>query len=258
MNAEYDLLICIYACDTIPKYSQQILKVQETWGAKAKTFPKVKLLFFLGEEEAIPECVGADYVHLKGIGNDYLSCSYKQFLGLEYIRTHFTVRFVFVCGTDTFVNVPKVLQYMDHFNHNEKWYIGGHGDSRDVHGKQIYFHSGGPGFLLSWATLNALGPYLTTYMEKWLEISVDTFHGSATACDVAIACLMQMEPSIQPKIYDQKGFAFTHCNYKGLLGSFVCCGQNVQIPNILSCHNMSLTDFDTLTQILDKNNWYVS
>jgi hypothetical protein len=51
---------------------------------------KVKLLFFMGEEKTTDEFVGDEFVYLPGVSNDYLSASYKQYLGLKLI-IHLTI-----------------------------------------------------------------------------------------------------------------------------------------------------------------------
>ena len=33
---EFDLIFCIFGCDTIPKYRDEILKIEETWGKDVK------------------------------------------------------------------------------------------------------------------------------------------------------------------------------------------------------------------------------
>jgi len=154
----YNLIICIFACDTIQTYRNEIIKINETWGKKIKD--NIKLLFFLGEEKT--DLIGDNYVNLKGVKNDYLSASYKQFLGLKYIYEMYNPNFVFCCGTDTYINIDKLVNYIINFNFNpnSNLYIGGHGDFRQIGDKNIYFHSGGAGFLLTNGCLDKLYPIL--------------------------------------------------------------------------------------------------
>jgi hypothetical protein len=79
---EYDIIICIYGCITSEKYKNQIEMINKTWGRQC--IKNIKLLYFLGEERV----EGFDderYIYLQNISNDYVSASYKQFLGLKYI-----------------------------------------------------------------------------------------------------------------------------------------------------------------------------
>ena len=147
LKEKYDIVLCVFGCPTIEKYKNQILKVNETWGKIADSVPNIKLLFFFGEEE----CDLIDpkkYIYLKGVNNDYLSASYKQNLGLQYIYDNFDAKFIFVCGTDTYINIYKLLDYTTTLNENDKLFIGGHGDYRVIDGRKYYFHAGA-GFMLS-------------------------------------------------------------------------------------------------------------
>ena len=40
----YDIIFCIFGCDTIPKYKNEILKINETWGKIALQY-NIKLLY---------------------------------------------------------------------------------------------------------------------------------------------------------------------------------------------------------------------
>jgi Fringe-like len=253
-----DLVVCVFGCDTIEKYKAEILKIEETWGAKALEYStSVKVLFFLGEETT--DLSGDQYIHLAGVKNDYLSASYKQFLGLKYIYDNFPCKFVFVCGTDTYVNIPLLVNYVNLFNSSAALYIGGHGTDSCVGTKKVYFHSGGAGVLLSYASQTALYPQLETAVEDWLAIckTNKTDECLYTACDVALAYYVQ-QPSVGAVVFKQGGSVFMGCNYCGLAyGYYPCHAGCIDLDRLISCHSMSLVDFDNFTQILVKNNWYV-
>ncbi len=48
-----------------------------------------------------------------------------------------------------------------------------------------------------------------------------------------------------------------HCNYKGIVNNKLCCGDNVNYKDIISCHNMSLDDFIVFNNILKKNKYFI-
>ena len=50
IKPSYDLIIVIFACDTIEKFRLQILKIEDTWAKDVYSRTNIKLLFFLGEE----------------------------------------------------------------------------------------------------------------------------------------------------------------------------------------------------------------
>ena len=102
----YDIIFCIFGCDTIPKYKNEILKINETWGKIALQY-NIKLLYFLGEEKT--ELIVEQYVHLPNILNDHFSASDKKNLGLKYISDNYDTKLFFICGTDTYVNIKKLL-----------------------------------------------------------------------------------------------------------------------------------------------------
>ena len=245
------VIICVFGCVTIPKYADEIRKINATWGSQ--TISNVKILFFLGEERT-DEFIGDQYVYLPGVKNDYLSASYKQFLGLKHIYEQYNPEFAMCCGTDTFVNIPKLLHFLHKFNSNDKLYIGGHGDTRDILGKQIYFHSGGAGFVLSRACLSAFYPLCNTAVERWVDVCVQwgELH-RVPACDLAIGYFLQTSID-DVNIIKAEQYSFLGCNYIG----FPCHQGQVRIDNIITCHSMTLQDCDNFYSILQDNHFFMN
>ena len=242
-----ELALCIFACATIPKYKDQILKMNETWIKDAKN-NNVRFFYFLGEEET--DLQGPEYIYLPTISNDYHSASYKQNLGLKYICDNYNADFVFCCGTDTFVNIPKMLTLIKEYNPTDKLYIGGHGSKPLIH---EYYHSGGAGFILSNGALCVMYPYFEKMVETWAVVckQYENYPGIGkenfyNACDVCIAYYLS-KLGCKTITRDEHFFG---CNYKGQyqyqphLAIGICCGQNIVMENIVSCHLMSLQDFD--------------
>lgn len=240
-----DLIICVYACDTIPQYKDQILKIEETWGAVAHNLRNVKLLYFLGEEIVLK----ADhFIHLKNVQNDYISASYKQWHSLKYVYEYekYDAKFIMCCGTDTYVNVIKLLKILSAFDHRHKLYIGGHGCHRLVAGEDIYFHSGGPGFIISKECLNHVYPMIKnidTFMTFWTNLVKDSYPQLIYACDVGMGYIAHKLDILVIKM-----LGFYHCNHKG----HPCHINQVRYEDIISCHCMSLEDFDEFSEILKK------
>ena len=117
-----NIIICLFGCATIEKYKKQIQFINETWIKKAKE-RNIITLFFLGEEQT--DLVGENYIYLKGVGNDYLSASYKQDLGLKYIYENYNdIEFVYVAGTDVYINIDNLLTNISSLNHEKNLYIG--------------------------------------------------------------------------------------------------------------------------------------
>ena len=251
-----DLVICVFGCDTIEKYKAEILKINETWGEEAEKYGSLKILFFLGEE--ITDLIGDQYIHLPNVKNDYLSASYKQFLGLKYISDYYPSKFTFCCGTDTYINIPKMLQYIDLFNYQSPLYIGGHGTEASLGEEKIYFHSGGGGFLLSFECMLRIDSILENAVDNWLDICKTKNADQAlyTASDVALAYYVQ-QPTVAAFVFHQPNM-FMGCNHRGIMyGYYPCHKDSIDIRRIITVHSMSLADFDEFTAILKENDYFL-
>jgi hypothetical protein len=249
-----DLIILVYACYTVEKYRKQIKIMNETWVKKCETYKNIKVLYFLGEEKIDgfndTDCI--KYINLVGVKNDYLSASYKQFLGMKYIYENYKPKFIISVGTDTYLNIPKLLLYINKFEYTDCLYIGGHGCERQIGNKKYYFHSGGPGFIITHNCLKNLYSLLDNLMEKWINTcNANNIHYLIPACDVAISYYLQ-ELNINIKIVKTNDLSFTHCNYNG----YPCHVNQVDISKIISCHLMDETDFYNFTNILNRNNYF--
>jgi hypothetical protein len=250
-----DLIIVVYACYTIEKYREQIKTINETWGKKCQSYNEIKLLYFLGEQTVSgfedTDCI--KYINLPGVKDDYLSASYKQFLGMKYVYENYNAKFIICCGTDTYLNIPKLLAYINNFDYNDCLYIGGHGCERQIGDKKYYFHSGGPGFIITHTCLNKIYNLLSNLMEDWIRIcNINNIENLIPACDVAVSYYLQ-QPNINVKIIKTNDLSFLHCNYIGL----PCHYRQVDMSNIISCHSMSKNDFYNFTTILEHYNFFM-
>ena len=252
---EYDLVILIYACYTIAKYKEQIEILNQTWVKKCENYKNIKVLYFV-EEQKISELVDTDfitYVNLKGVKNDYFSATYKQFLGLKYVKENYNARFIIALGTDTYLNIPKLLLFINNFDYNDNLYIGGHGCEREICSKKYYFHSGGPGFIITRGCLIKLYNILPNLIDNWVSLcTANKIERHIPDCDVAIAYYLQ-QPDINSTIIKTNDLSFLNCNYRG----FPCHANQVTLSNIIACHLMSTIDCIDFTNILIVNNFFV-
>jgi len=249
INIKYDLVIVVYACDTINKYRNQILKIDDTYKKIILLYPNIKIIYMLGEEGVLK---GEQFIHIKGVKNDYFSASYKQWFGLKYVHENYNTKFVMCIGTDTYLNIKKLVCLLNNYDYKKNLYIGGHGCHRLILNTNTYFHSGGPGFILSKGCLIKIYPKIkdvNQFVDWWINICKGT--RLKTACDVAIGYLITLN-DINSEVIKVKDM-FYHCNYLG-----IPCHKNIiKMHNIVSCHNMSLTDFDNFTKILEANNYFI-
>jgi hypothetical protein len=245
---EYDLIICVFGCDTIEKYRNQILKIEETYGKLIKSLNNCKILYFLGKTEVLH---GEQFIHLENIDDDYMSASYKQWYGIKYIYENYKTKFVMCIGTDTYININKLLKLLSNFNHTEELYLGGHGCFRSLVGKSIYFHSGGPGFILSYNAINRIYPFINdvnVIMSLWINVCKQSNVKLLEACDVAIGYLADLLNLNTIKLN-----GFYYCNFNG----DPCHINNINHRDIISCHNMSSNNFDDFTKILNDNGYFI-
>ena len=172
---------------------------------------------------------------------------------MKYIYENYKTKFIISIGTDTYLNIPKLLSYINKFDYMDCLYIGGHGCQRYVGSKNYYFHSGGPGFIITHNVLEKIYDFLPNLMEDWMNVcnqnGVSYLH---PACDVAISYYLQ-QPDINAKIIKTTDLSLISCNYKG----YPCHQNQVDMTNIISCHLMSEDDFYKFTDILNENNYFV-
>ena len=252
---EYELVIVIMACYTKLKYKNEILMLNNTWVKKCEDYKNIKVLYFLGEQK-INEFVDTEtikYINLPGVGDDYLSATYKQFLGLKHVKENYNTKFIICVGSDTYLNIPKLLLFINKFDYNDNLYIGGHGCVRKIASTEYYFHSGGPGFIITRGCLIKLYKILPTIIDNWIKLCIENnIQHLIPACDVAISYYLQ-QSYIDSKIIKTNDLSFLHCNYKG----YPCHINQVEMSNIIVCHLMSPIDFINFTNILNKSNFFV-
>ena len=254
-----DLVIILYSCYTIDKHRQQMITINQTWGKKCQDYPtRIRLLYFLGEEQRedpeFQDTTVTKYIHLPGVQDDYLSASYKQWLGMKYVYDHYRPKFIHCMGTDTYMNVPKMLRFLEIFDPNQTLFIGGHGDTREViRGKPCYFHSGGPGFVITHKVLELLSPVLPQITEAWMHLCKEHhIDHLLPACDVAISYYLQ-QPNTPVHVLKADD-EFINCNYLG----WPCHMGQINLHKLLVCHLMDDASCHTFTGLLEANNYFVT
>lgn len=265
MKPFYEYIFCVFACDTIPKYRNEIRKIEETWGkdavgvngqgafgpdGKEAYGVSDKVLFFLSESGPLE---GENYVRLENVGDDYLSAADKQYLGMKYIYENYDFDFLYICGTDTFVLINNLKQYIreNNIDKNDFLVIGGHGDNRMIREVNVHFFSGGAGMVLTKPTVKALYPQLHTFQEEWRDTCVACNSNTyIPACDVSICYFLKMFNIRFHHAHNR----FFNCNYLGYnrtpSGLHTCCARTVDIRTMIACHSMSPEDFDTLHALI--------
>jgi hypothetical protein len=258
------IAICIFGCASIEPYKTEIIQIQNTWGKRAKQ-KECRVFFFLGEKENIhpTEIYGDEYIFLKGVGSDYESASHKQNLGLKYIyENHPEIEYTFVCGTDTYVNIDKLIDFLKKtiqpLTIENTLLICGHNDYRIIQNEKVCFPYGGAGFILNKNALNQLYPILETMFENWKQLCGNPDY--IAACDLCIGYYATKLHFSFLKFWH----LFLDCNYLGHKHSkqtpnlyYVCCENKIILSNVITCHNMSHCNFIDYTAILEINNYFM-
>ena len=231
----FDIVFCIFACATIERYKNEILKIEETWGLKARNM-NYKVLFFLGEEKT--DLIGEDYIYLDGVKNDYLSASYKQNLGIKYIYENYECNYVYIAGGDTYVVIDNLVKYLSDCDPTKNIIIGD-GATRRIENRDCQYMSGGPGFAISYVALREVYPYLENMVDTWSRVEHQHGWKLFDACDV---CLSYYLDKTGCKFIKEDELFF-NWNYKNLK------------RNVIGMHEMLLEDFDEYTKILESSNY---
>jgi hypothetical protein len=276
------LAICVFGCITVPKYAMQIMRIQNTWGKRAEEKWGVPVYYFLGEERVPGISENPDglihpttrFVYLPGVKNNYESASHKQSMGIKYIMDHHPeIEFVYTCGTDTYVNIDRMLHFLQFFDPNEKLYIGGHNNGTKLPREMVDcedhvetpFFFGGAGFILTKAMLLALYPLLLTMTQNWVQTVIKLGRKELdSACDVMIAYHVRKLGGKYIQYYHR----FYECNHIGQLDLqhlfdynryYECCDRHIEAKNIITCHHMRdrPDEFAHFTRILEINNWFM-
>ena len=143
---------------------------------------------------------------------------------------------------------------LDSLDKNKNLYIGGHGDYRMIGEENVYYHSGGPGFIITNNALGTIYSDLYTMHNNWINICKNTNNNRLIpACDVQISYFLQKK-----NVEVIKNKHFYSCNFIGCKYNYryKCCYNTIDTQNIIACHEMSPTDFDTFDFIVNSKNSY--
>jgi hypothetical protein len=203
----------------------------------------------------------SSYIHLENVGNDYLSAADKQFLGIKYAHDHYDYNYLFVCGTDTYIVVPRLIKYLENLSRNGDrntainvpCIIGGHGDTRNICGKTVNYLAGGAGLILNKKLVESIYTRLTSLQEEWLSLCINNGYLQwIPSCDLALCWFL----TLQCQYFHYATGLMYGCNYKGYNntpnGLYPCCTTQVNPDKIISCHNMSPQDFDAFYKYLQQ------
>lgn len=233
----------VFGCLTVPKYRQQIEDAYATWVQDALATDCI-VRFYTGE---IPVDLNPELAKLctdVTFGDSYFSATYKQWCGLDdMLKNQEATEFVFVCGTDTFINVANLLSFLK-TQQKEEAAVFGSGELQGMVDERLYsYFSGGAGILLNQLALKSIVPEIQDFFQWWLDVagtyaeyndvSGNTVsHMLLFACDCAL-CILCERLGIQKLIISESK----------MYGGGTHNSARIDFPTMISCHSMLHDDF---------------
>jgi hypothetical protein len=95
---------------------------------------------------------------------------------------------IFTCGTDTYINIDKLLIFLDNFNSDDNLYIGGHGNIKQLGNNYIKFLFGGAGIILTKSIIKKLYKNLDKFFNDWKFLCIKyNIIDLICSCDLLLA-----------------------------------------------------------------------
>jgi hypothetical protein len=242
------LSICVMSTLVNDKYKNQILGCMETWGKDAEN-KNVIVKYFCGD---IKDTNYTFTTHLDGVIDDYYSATFKQYYGLKYLLEYHKSEFYLIIGTDTYVNIDRVLNMLNKYDPNYSLIIGGYGQTRHIFNYNVFFSLGGGGIILSHSALTQIEPLFNNFLLEWEEeTQKPQYNYLKPACDVSLYHLAWRErvtPIIERDMYS--------CSWIGDFYDNSNIIDTINIDKIISCHFMEREDMLLYKKWGDKGYFY--
>lgn len=141
----------------------------ETWGCEVD-----KLIFFVGEDCVVPKNLShLPIVKLEGVSDNVYPPLRKTFAVIKYMYENYVNQYSWFirADDDMYMRIKRLNEMLAKLNPEEKVYLGRSGTGRkdDLERLRLLPHErycmGGPGIILSVATLRHLGPHLTNCLN---------------------------------------------------------------------------------------------
>ena len=232
-EVKYRLSIGLMATLVNDKFKDQIKGCQETWAKEGKSL-NVPVKYFCGEIRD-KDFVREDIVHLKNVGDDYSSATYKQYYGLRYLLENYPSDFYLLAGSDNYVNIERCLKMLEKYDSKYPFLIGGHGENREIFGYSSHYMTGGAGLFLSHSALVKMAPKFDIYIQQYKQ---EVKGKDKDACDVSICHFARQESVTLVKEKD-----LYYCDWKGKCWGYLefPCG-GINYDKMIVCHYMERSD----------------
>lgn len=234
LKIKCNVCILIFGCVIIEKYKDEIDGILNTWG---KTCDSLNIPYFIFIGKNIEEFKNNEHfieLDYKDVKDDYLSASYKQYLGIQWIMSKYDPNFLYIIGSDTYVNIEEFLLTLSKYVPNEASIIGNAHYKIRVTEFVFFLHTGGAGIILSRESLNILKPYFYKFQERWTNIITYTYgkdNNYIAACDVSLVLLCEFKNIISHKELKM------HENREHIDPNNFICSHFMKKKHMLEMHN---------------------
>jgi hypothetical protein len=216
------LCILVFGCVVIDKYKEEVDGIISSWGINCDELEVPYFIFVGKNHEEFESNKHIISLESKGVIDDYTSASFKQYLGIQWILSKYEPEFLYITGSDIYVNVEEMLKVINNYDPNVSLFIGNGLYMCRIFEYDFQIHCGGAGFILSRNTINTIKPHLYKFQERWLSIVTQFPHYNMyiPACDVSMSLLCYLKEiylTFEPRMFEYKDPA--HFN------NFVCIHQ---------------------------------
>lgn len=189
------LCILVFGCAIVDKYKEEIDGIINTWGTNCDEL-EVPYFIFVGKN--IDEYKDNKHIvslESKGVIDDYISASFKQYLGIQWILSKYDPEFLYIAGSDIYVNVKEMINVVNKYDSNVSLFIGNGIYMCRIFEYNFQIHCGGAGFILSNKTIETIKPHLYKFQERWLRLvtPIPCYSMYIPACDVSMSLLCYLK-----------------------------------------------------------------
>ena len=182
--------IGVMTCASKDIYRQELVACNNTWGKHCEEWD-IPVYFFSGDRKyGVSKIENPRLIYLDDVGDDYLSATDKQWLGLKYMFDNDPADFYCILGTDNYVWPDKVFPVMEKYIGCGAIVVSGYQQERTIGRRRLVFPFGGSGIFISHAAVEKIYSRLTTFRKEWCE-RICRNEDLNPACDVALAYLCE-------------------------------------------------------------------